>query len=82
MDSTTLRPEPPSSPSLGYAVACGLPARMSYTIGQTARYTGLSEYQLKAAITSGELAAAMPTGNLRGARIPVRAVDAYMGYAT
>ena len=82
MDSTTLRPEPPSSPSLGYAVACGLPARMSYTIGQTARYTGLSEYQIKAAITSGELAAAMPTGNLRGARIPVRAVDAYMGYAT
>ena len=80
MDATTLVPEPPSSPALGYAVACGLPARMAYTIGQTARYTGLSEYQIRCAIRSGELRAQMPGGSMRGARIPVRAVDSYMGY--
>ena len=53
---------------------------MAYTIGQTARYTGLSEYQIRCAIRSGELRAQMPGGSMRGARIPVRAVDSYMGY--
>lgn len=79
MDSTTLRPEPPSSPSLGYAVACGLPMRMSYTLRETAMYSGLSEYQLREAIKGGELECRASRGTLRGARIPVTAMDAYMG---
>ena len=70
MDSTTLMPERPSSPALGYAVACGLPMRMSYTLSETALYSGLSEYQLREAIKCG---------TLRGARIPVTAMDVYMG---
>ena len=41
MDATTLVPEPPSSPALGYAVACGLEPRMAYTIPQTSRYSGI-----------------------------------------
>lgn len=79
MDSTAhVRPQAPSSPSLGYAVACGLPIRMSYTIAETALYTGLSEYQIREAIKSGELDAKTPAGSRRGARIPVTAMDAYM----
>ena len=78
MDSTTLKPEPPSSPSLGYAVACGLPVRMSYSVDETSMYSGLSVKQLRRAMESGELDFKRPSGTLRGARIPVTAMDAYM----
>ena len=71
-------PEPPRSQSLWYAVQAGLPVRMAYTLSETALYSGLSEYQLRCAIQDGELTAKAARGPLRGARIPVSAMDAYM----
>ncbi|MBM6756751.1 hypothetical protein H6A18_09575 [Collinsella tanakaei] len=76
--TTQAVPEPPRSTSLWYAVQAGLPVRMSYTLSETARYSGLSEYQLRMAIQDGELTAKAARGTLRGARIPVAAMDAYM----
>lgn len=72
-------PKLPDSPALAHAVAAGLPPRMSYTVSQTAAYTGESEHMLRTAIRNGSLRAKMPNGNLRGARIPVAAVDEWMG---
>ena len=67
-----------TSGALAFAVECGLPPRMSYTVAETARYSGLSEYQLRQAIRSGELAAKTPGGSLLGARIPVAAMDRWL----
>lgn len=67
-----------TSGALAFAVECGLPPRMSYTVAETARYSGMSEYQLRQAIRSGELAAKTPGGSLRGARIPVAAMDTWL----
>lgn len=67
-----------TSGALAFAVECGLPPRMSYTVAETARYSGMSEYQLRQAIRSGELAAKTPGGSLRGARIPVAAMDRWL----
>lgn len=79
MDSTThIKPQRHRSQSLWYAQQAGLPVRMSYTISETARYSGMSEYQLRQAIRSGELAAKTPGGSLRGARIPVAAMDRWL----
>lgn len=71
-------PEPPRSQSLWYAVQAGLPVRMSYTLSETALYSGLSEYQLRRAIQDGELECRAVRDSLRGARIPVAAMDRYM----
>ena len=80
MDSTThIKPQRPRSQSLWYAQQAGLPVRMSYTLSETALYSGLSEYQLREAIKCGELECRASRGTLRGARIPVTAMDAYMG---
>lgn len=76
--STQAVPEPPRSQSLWYAVQVGLPVRMAYTLSETALYSGLSEYQLRCAIAEGELTAKAARGTLRGVRIPVAAMDAYM----
>lgn len=80
MDSTTMKiqPEPPASRSLWFALQVGLPVKMSYTLVQTALYSGLSEYQLRMAIADGELTAKAARGTMRGARIPVASMDAYM----
>ena len=48
-----------TSGALAFAVECGLPPRMSYTV-------------------AGELAAKTPGGSLRGARIPVAAMDRWL----
>lgn len=32
-----------TSGALAYAMECGLPPRMSYTVAETARYSGMSE---------------------------------------
>ena len=32
-----------TSGALAFAVECGLPPRMSYTVAETARYSGMSE---------------------------------------
>lgn len=79
MDSTThIKPKAPRSQSLWYAQQAGLPVRMSYTISETALYSGLSEYQLRRAIQDGELECRAVRDSLRGARIPVAAMDRYM----
>lgn len=80
MDSTTqkIAPEPVASRSLWYALEAGLPMRMAYTVDETALYSGLSVKQLRAAMKSGELDFIKPSGTVRGARIPVAAMDRYM----
>lgn len=79
MDSTTqAKPQRPRSQSLWYAQQAGLPVRMSYTLSETALYSGLSEYQLRRAIQDGELECRAVRDSLRGARIPVAAMDRYM----
>lgn len=80
MDSTTqkIAPEPVASRSLWYALEVGLPTRMAYTVDETALYSGLSVKQLRAAMRSGELDFIKPSGTVRGARIPVSAMDRYM----
>lgn len=71
-------PEMKESGALAFAVECGLPPRMSYSLSETAKYSGISEYQLRQAIRSGELVAKMPGGHMRGARIPVAAMDRWL----
>lgn len=80
MDSTTqkIAPEPVASHSLWYALEAGLPMRMAYTVDETALYSGLSVNQLRAAMKAGELDFIKPRGTVRGARIPVAAMDRYM----
>lgn len=76
--STQAVPEPPRSQSLWYAVQVGLPVRMAYTVDETSLYSGLSVKQLRAAMKAGELDFTKPRGTVRGARIPVAAMDRYM----
>lgn len=80
MDSTIMgfTPKPPDSKSLGFAVAAGFKPRNSYSIQETSRYSGIPEDWLRAAIKSGDLKAKTRSGNIRGARIPVEAMDEWM----
>lgn len=80
MDSTTMKiqPEPPASRSLWFALQVGLPVKMSYTLVQTALYSGLSVKQLRAAMEAGELKYIKPAATERGTKISVFAMDRYM----
>lgn len=80
MDSTIVghTPRLPDSKSLGFAVAAGLEPRNAYSIQETSTYSGIPEDWLRAAIKSGDLKAKTRSGNVRGARIPVEAMDEWM----
>lgn len=64
--------------ALEWAKAAGLRPQMSYTVAQTARYTGLSRYQLEKEIEAGRLQTIMPAGCERGRRVTVEAVDEWL----
>lgn len=64
--------------ALEWAKAAGLRPQMSYTVAQTARYTGLSRYQLEHEIEAGRLLTIMPAGCERGRRVTVEAVDEWL----
>lgn len=64
--------------ALEWAKAAGLKPQMSYTVAQTARYTGLSRYQLEHEIEAGRLPTIMPAGCERGRRVTVEAVDEWL----
>lgn len=83
MDSTIAEPTPrlPDSKSLEFAVAAELKPQMAYTISETSLYSGVPEEWLRNAITAGELFAKTRSGNVRCARIPVEAMDKWMGMA-
>lgn len=56
----------------------GLPPKLTYTIAETAKYTGFTPTVLSDAIRSGELRGRIPRGNVRGRRIKPEDVDAWM----
>ena len=60
------------------AEACGLPPRLSYTVAETAMYSGLSEWELRRAIAEGELPCVLRRGGMRGRRIRPEDLDAWM----
>lgn len=66
------------SKALAYAVAAGLPPRMSYTVSETAVYTGVDYQLLNKEHREGRLAYVMPAGATKGARITVDEVDRWM----
>lgn len=66
------------SRALAFATAAGLPARMSYTVAETARYTGFTRQALRRENEAGRLRFLKPEDDSRGARILVTEVDRWM----
>lgn len=71
-------PYPCGSRALSFAIESGLPISMTYTVQQTANYTGIDYQQLRKEINAGRLHTILPAGNLKGARIAVDEVDRWM----
>ncbi len=71
-------PNPCGSRALAFARAAGLPARMAYTVADTARYTGVPASAIRDEMRAGRLAFVTPPGTERRTLIRVDAVDAWM----
>lgn len=71
-------PLPCGSRALAFAVEAGLPPQMSYTLTQTALYTGIDRQTLDRERKAGRLRVVLPEGCERGARIRVDEVDRWM----
>lgn len=69
---------PVGSRSLSFAVAAGLPVKQTYTVVETARYTGLSLRTLYDEHKAGRLKFTLPAGNEKGAVIDVEEMDRWM----
>ncbi len=69
---------PCESEALKFAVAAGLKPQMSYTVSDTAKYTGLNYQQLLREGKAGRLAIITPDGQTRSGRIKVTEVDRWM----
>lgn len=72
------QPYPCNSRSLAFALEAGLPARMAYTVADTARYTGISTRVLRAENEAGRLAFVRTPGAERGSLIRVDEMDRWM----
>lgn len=68
--------------ALDMAVAAGLPPRMTYSVAETVRYTGICRSTIYKEIRAGRLAAFRPHGQERGIRIPAAAVDDWIREGT
>lgn len=71
-------PYPCGSRALAFAQAAGLPARMAYTVADTARYTGVPTSTIRDEMRAGRLASFAPPGSERRTLIRVDAVDRWM----
>ena len=68
--------------ALEMAVAAGLPPRMTYSVAETVKYTGICRSTIYKEILAGRLAAFRPHGQERGIRIPAAAVDDWIREGT
>lgn len=68
-------PDPCGSRALAFAIQAGLPPQMSYTVDETARYTGICKKTLYDERDAGRLSIVLPNGAARGSRILVTEVD-------
>lgn len=68
--------------ALDMAVAAGLPPRMTYSVAETVKYTGVCRSTIYKEIRAGRLAAFRPHGQERGIRIPAAAVDDWIREGT
>ena len=68
--------------ALDMAVAAGLPPRMTYSVAETVKYTGICRSTIYKEIRAGRLAAFRPHGQERGIRIPAAAVDDWIREGT
>lgn len=68
--------------ALDMAVAAGLPPRMTYSVAETVKYTGVCRSTIYKEIRAGRLAAFRPNGSERGIRIPAAAVDDWIREGT
>lgn len=80
MDGITLgvKPAPIKSQALSFAVLAGFKPAMSYTLRETARYTGYTEKALRQEVAAGRLKSCVKAGNVRGLRFKVTEVDRWM----
>lgn len=69
---------PCGSRALAFAVAAGLRPQMSYTVEQTARYSGIDKKTLYEERNAGRLRFVLPAGNSKGNRIMVDEMDRWM----
>ena len=70
------------SRALAYAMAQGLPPRMTYTVAETSAYTGVPMSTLRDEMAAGRIHATLPHGQDRGQRIRVDEVDRWMEEST
>lgn len=70
---------PCGSRALAFAVEAGLPPQMSYTFEETASYTGVPARTLRAERRAGRLGAFRISPDSKEFRVPVDAVDEWMG---
>lgn len=61
------------------AEACGLPPMMTYSLAETARYTGVRYRSLLDEVNAGHLRSLRPNGAKRGWRVRPEWVDEWMG---
>lgn len=69
---------PCGSRALAFAMEAGLPPQMSYTVAETAAYTGISAQTLYDEAKAGRIALKVPYGQTKGKRILVTEVDRWM----
>lgn len=70
------------SRALAYAMAQGLPPRMTYTVAETSSYTGVPMSTLRDEMAAGRIHATLPHGQDRGQRIRVDEMDRWMEAST
>lgn len=69
--------EHPQQSSLSIAMAAGLPAKMTYTVAECGKFTGLGQDRLRRDREKGLIDFIEPDGE-RGARISVFELDRYL----
>lgn len=69
--------EHPQRSSLSIAMAAGLPAKMTYTVAECGKFTGLGQDRLRRDREKGLIDFIEPDGE-RGARISVYELDRYL----
>ena len=70
------------SRALAMAVEAGLDPKLTYTVGQTAIYSGIDRQALYREIDAGRLRAVVPAGCERGMRVSVDDFDRWMEEST
>ncbi len=66
------------SAALEAAMRAGFPPKMTYTVGETARFTGISEDSIRREHAAGRLKFIIPADAERGAVIRVEEIDRWM----